>query len=800
MLLRALAEPFSLKEVVNSRKIVARSFVEKPLAVSALLVTRLTLISWFILAPCGNGDELPEAMEDLLDFYCYDCHGYGKKEGDIQLDELSLSADHGNLWERIWLNVRTGMMPPAEGEPLEPDEKKELLDWLERNPLGIDRTNPDPGRVTVRRHNRVEYETTIQDLLAIEFDSKEQFPPDDTGYGFDTIGDVLTISPLLAERYFEAASQIMAQAVPDNAGTTPRITLTASDLVNRNNKTDTGRFIEFNRPQVVSADRTVHHAGKYELVLTYSVSGSSKATRHSGTLLMGVSGRELNRIDLGWDFSAKRELKATVELEPGRHRFALQTLEREKPKEGQGELGVSVESFRITGPLDSGILIYPESYRRVIPVAHQPKSRDEWAEKTKVVLNDFASKAWRRPISEESLTQLTALALDTAEADDSFESGIRQAGTAILTSPRFLLRTEFTQSSDQPNEKYPFIDEWSLASRLSYFLWSSLPDEQLFAHAAAGTLRENLSSEIDRMLMDTRSNRFVTNFIGQWLQARDVTTLGIRAEIVLGMRTSSAVKIFSSRLRQDMQSETETLFRYILDNKRPAVELINANYSFLNKRLADFYQIEGVEGELLQKMELPAPRGGILTQGTFLVVTSNPTRTSPVKRGLFVLDNLLGTPPPPAPPDIPELEDAGHGNANLTMRERMVEHRKNPDCRSCHARMDPIGLAFENFTAIGSYREEENGKLIETEGKLVTGEEFADVTDLKQVLAVDRRDDFHRCLVEKILTYALGRGIEYYDAPAIDEIVNRMEKADGSLHEAIHAVIESASFQKRRAH
>ena len=758
---------------------------------------RLLLIGKLCLCYCVLGNPLPEEMDEILEFYCYDCHGYGKKEGGIKLDELSLTDDHGDLWERVWLNVRTGMMPPAEGDPLDPGEKKALLAWLEQNPLGIDRDNPDPGRVTARRHNRVEYQATIKDLLGLDFQTAEHFPADDTGYGFDTIGDVLTISPLLAERYFEAAQILMARAVADNAAKLPETAIYAPGFIDQTNPSDTGRFIEFNRPQTVTAERWLAEDGEYEIVLNYNIEGSSEATDHTATLILAVDGQELARKELGWDFKKNLLLKARAKLDPNKHRFTLQIIENQPPKKGQGELGVAVSSLRIIGPLKTSKLNYPDSYRRIISQENQPASKEEWSAKTEAVLREFASKAWRRPLSKDTLEKLTKLALQTAQQEQSFEAGIRQAGTAILSSPRFLLRTEVAQP-EQPNDDYPFIDEWSLASRLSFFLWSSLPDQELRQHAAANTLRENLDQQIGRMLKDPKSDRFVENFVGQWLQTRDVETLGMRPERILKIRFNEGQRRFNRRLRRNMREETESLFRYILHENKPAIELISADYSFLNKRLADFYGIEGVKSENLQKTKVPENRGGLLTQGTFLVVTSNPTRTSPVKRGLFVLENLLGTPPPPAPPDIPELEEKKRGQGSLTMKERMVEHRKNPDCSSCHQRMDPIGLAFENFTAVGTYREKENGKTIEIDGELVTGEKFSSVKELKQILANDRKDDFHRCLTEKLLTYALGRGVEYYDAPVIDEIVARTERQDGSLREVIHAVIHSVAFQRRR--
>lgn len=747
----------------------------------------------------GNAPgEIPESIDELLDFYCYDCHGYGKKEGGIQLDELDFTQEnskHGDIWESVWRNVRTGMMPPAEGDPLEADERKDLLEWLEKGPLGIDRSNPDPGRVTVRRHNRAEYQNTIRDLLGLEFDTREHFPTDDTGYGFDTIGDVLTISPLLAERYFDAAKSIMTEAVPDDAATQPEITIWAPGFVDPSNEQDTGKFIEFMRPQTVEAKRWVPEDDEYELILDFKVEGSSEATDNTATLVLAVDGRELSRRKLGWDFQKNLRIETKTRLSAQEHTFSLHLLAGDKPKPGQAELGVEVRNLRIVGPLHSSHLSYPASYRRVIAEEHQPTSKEEWEAKSRAVIREFAGRAWRKPITAELLNRLTSIAMESAQAENSFEAGIRQAGTAILASPRFILRTESIEN-EQEEAPYPLIDEWALASRLSYFLWSSIPDQQLSNLAKNGQLRENLTGEIERMLQDPKANRFVADFVGQWLQARDVAEVGMRPEVVLGVSFNAGQRTFNQNLRQDMRAETEMLFQHILSERKPAIELVAADYTFLNRRLAKFYGISGVESEELKKVS--GKRGGILTQGTFLVVTSNPTRTSPVKRGLFVLDNLLGTPPPPAPPNIPTLEEAEHSRGKMTMKERMVEHRKNPDCRSCHARMDPIGLAFENYTAVGTYRSNQEGKAIEVDGELVTGEKFNGVDDLKRILATDKKGDFHRCLAEKLLTYALGRGVEYYDAPAIDEIVRRMESNNGSLREAVHGVIDSVPFQRRR--
>lgn len=758
---------------------------------SSLVLTLGTLLT------SAQAEEMPKVVTELMEFYCYDCHGYGKSEGGVDLDDVDFSEGfepHGDLWERVWRNVRTGMMPPSDGDQLTSDERKELLTWLERKPLGIDRANPDPGRVTVRRHNNVEYQNTIRDLFAIDFSTENEFPPDDTGYGFDTIGDVLTISPLLAERYLEAAKNIMDRAVPDDAGTRPRIEIWSPGFVNADDRTVSGRRIDLGRRQTVEAKRWLPQDDHYDLLLIGEIRGSSKPTAETATLVISADGREIARQVVSHQTKKFEILTTMVPLEAKENTITLSIYPGETSLPKQRPLWLAVKKLEIIGPASSEELQYPASYRQVISRENQPRDKSDWPTSTRKVLRDFASKAWRRPISADLLDRLGKMADEVAEESHSFEAGIRQAGTAVLASPRFLLRSETAIPSDGTD--YALIDEWSLASRLSYFLWSSLPDDELRDLAAKGDLREKLDEQIDRMLLDPKADRMIANFVGQWLQARDVETMNMRPEVILNLSFLVAHKTFSRSLRTDMRRETEALFRHVLQHDLPATDLVSGDYTFLNERLANYYGIPGVTGESLQKVS--GHRGGLLTQGTFLVVTSNPTRTSPVKRGLFVLENLLGTPPPPAPPDIPSLEEAAKGVAGLTMKEQMVIHRESPDCRSCHARMDPIGLAFENYTAVGTYREQDSGKKIESDGKLATGEEFAGVEELKQLLATDRRGDFERCLAEKLLTYALGRGVEYYDAPAIDGIVARMDGKNGSLQEAVRAIVDSPPFQMRR--
>ncbi len=615
-----------------------------------------------------------ERIEPILENYCYDCHGDGAAKGKFSMDEFGDLSSHlqdQKHWLDVWRNVRSQIMPPSDKDQLGVAEKKELMAWIAKDVFKLDPDNPDPGRVTIHRLNRTEYQNTVYDLLGVDYDTSEVFPADDTGYGFDNIGDVLTISPLLMEKYIAAADEVVALALPDAAAA------------------------------------------------------------------------ETPRVDIA----------------------------------GKGYKTIFVDG---PAPEDDGAAIL---YARKI-------------------MRSFVSRAFRKPVDENTIDRLVNIVRETdREPGKTFEDGIKMAIGACLASPRFLFRIEFQAEPDNP-EKVVLLDEYSLASRLSFFLWSSIPDDELLSLAFQNKLRENLTAQIDRMLADPKSERMVQNFVGQWLQTRDVPTVAISAKAILGSATDrEAAEVFDPRLRSDMRQETERFFDFILREGRPLEELISANYSILNERLAKFYGIEGVTGDEFRVVDLTEhpERGGVLGQGAFLMVTSNPTRTSAVKRGLFVLENFLGTPAPPAPPGVPALEDAATAsNPNPTQREMMEIHRRKPECRSCHARMDPIGLGLENYNALGQFRRTEHGKPIDSSGKLVTGEKFSDVATLKAILADQRREDFYRCFSEKLLTFAIGRGMEIYDATTIDQLTARLIENKGNLRDLIQGVIESAPFQKRR--
>jgi len=630
----------------------------------------------------------------LLRTYCGECHFDGADEGGIDLATLAGrfgdapstrpkpgEQDH-ETWLAVWRNLRAETMPPADAPRPTPDDRAAMIRLVERTVLGVDPTRPDPGRPVLRRLNREEYANTVHDLTGLDVKVIEELPADDTGYGFDTIGDVLSMSPLLVEKYVAIAARV----------------------------TD-----------------------------------------------------EVARVALA------------------------------SPRESADKKPERTE--------------YPAAERRLFPEGPPPDDPKDRPGHLRRTLTMLARRAFRRPVENATVDSLVGVATAASEASGgSFEKGVAAAVSAVLASPRFLFHVEDAAAGVAAGgagvtPRAVPLDDHSLACRLSYLLWSSMPDDELFGIASKGKLHENLGRQVDRMIADPRADRFVRNFVGQWLQTRDIENLPVDGRHVLGARDrKEGEKIFSRSIRRAMREETELLFAHVLRNRLPAADLVVGRQTFLNAELAKFYGISGVEGPAMRLTVLDesSHRAGLLTHGGLLFVTSNPTRTSPVKRGLFVIDNLLGTPAPPAPPDVPPLEaSAKQAGREPSMRELMEIHRRDAICRSCHARMDPLGLALEGYNLVGQWRGEAAAGL-DTSGRLITGETFSGPRELAELIAGPRRRDFHRCLAEKLLTYALGRGVEYFDAPAVDTIVEAAE-ADGRLSGIVHGVVQSVPFCMKRA-
>ncbi|MDX1952481.1 MAG: DUF1592 domain-containing protein [Verrucomicrobiota bacterium] len=749
-----------------------------------------------------DGTDFQKKIQPILTEYCSDCHADGMNKGNIALDEFKshqqMLADK-KLWLGVLKNVRAGLMPPEKKEKPSEEEKQALEQWIKRTVFQLDPAQPDPGRVTLRRLNRVEYRNTIRELMDYDFKAFEEFPPDDTGYGFDNIGDVLTVSPLLLEKYVQAAETIVGKAVPLQPRVVKERVVPGREIKATEGEGNAERF-RFKRAVTFTKQFKVEQSGRYRVTLDAIVDGSFDFDTAKALVRYSVDGKERFAREFKWEENLKVPDQFEVDWEAGEHTLMLQVEPLAESTKEHTFVEFRVGSVNVQGPLDPKFWSATRNYDRFFTRAEPPVELEQQHAYAREVLHRFAEKAFRRPVDERTVERLQKLAAEIyTQPGKRFEEGISRAMVAVLASPRFLFRTEEPLNGEAAVSE---VDEYALASRLSYFIWSTMPDNELLELARKGELRKNLPGQLKRMLADRRSEEMVENFTGQWLQIRDVEGVAINPRVVLRREGVRERFEFDHDLRTAMRRETEMYFGHIVKEDRSVLELLSSDYTFLNERLAKHYKIEGVQGHEMRKVQLPPenPRGGVLTHGAVLAVTSNPTRTSPVKRGLFVLENIMGTPTPPPPPDVPELEEAGKEfkDREPTLREMLELHRSQPLCRSCHNRMDPLGLALENFNALGMYREMERNAAIDTTGQLATGEQFTSIRDLKLILASDRKTDFYRCLTEKFLTYALGRGLEYYDVETVDQIVARLEKGGGKFSELMAGVIESAPFQKRR--
>ncbi len=796
--------------------------------------------------------QFRDTVRPILATYCFDCHADGADEGGLAFDTAASDRElvgNRELWWAVLKNVRSGIMPPADQDRPSREEQKKLGDWIKTSVFDVDPRNPDPGRVTVRRLNRAEYRNTIRDLMGIDFNAEVVFPPDDTGFGFDNVGDALSLSPLLLEKYLQSARTIVQQAVPIECKVIPTQELTGKDFRSGDDAAD-GSRMSYDEQATVAKTVHVADAGKYNLRLEVRLHGSFDFDPGCCRVTFSADGHELYKEEYVWDERKSIHYRFEQDWPAGDHKltFHLEPLAQAEKKQseddgrGRGDntyINFHILHVNVEGPADTNKWSHPKNYEQFFTRDEPPTSAEERQQYAREVLTVFAKRAYRRPADDATISKLVALAEFTYEQPGkTFETGIAQAITAVLASPRFLFRLE-AADPDSADDLYPLVDEYSLASRLSYFFWSTMPDDELIDLADRGELRDNFASQIERMLKDNRSEAFVRNFVGQWLRARDVEHVSLDPLVALGFgeeyeqlrsvfrrrfrrkasddsvsdeewertraRFSELREIrdkFDGSARRAMRRETEMLFDYIVREDRSVLELIDSDYTFLNEKLADLYDLPGVEGKEMRRVMLPkdSPRGGVLTQATMLTVTSNPTRTSPVKRGLFILENILGTPSPPAPANVPELEEAAKkfGGREPTLREVLAAHRESALCSSCHSRMDPLGIALENFNALGMWRDTEKDQPIDASGELITGEAFQDVRELKQILVTTRRADFYRCMTQKLMTYTLGRGLEYYDEYTVDEIVDRLERNDGRFSVLLTEILESSPVQRQR--
>jgi hypothetical protein len=799
-------------------------------------------------------------VQPLLEKFCFDCHGDGAHKGNVAFDQFESDEAilaNRELWFKALKNLRAGLMPPARKPQPNLEQKTEIVAWIKSAVFQAEPQNPDPGRVTVRRLNRVEYRNTIRDLMGIDFDTEKAFPPDDSGYGFDTISDVLTLPPIVLEKYLAAANAIVAQAVPAVSALPVERTIPGRAFHGSKAEDSSAKAPTLSYYEAASLTNLFHaeHGGRYEILLDFTATEhfvENQFDHNKCQLVFRADDEPLFEHEFGREGTKAFHYEFSHEWSPGDHPLVIDVQPLTPEAEQVRSLSLRIDSVNVRGPLERKFWVRPKNYERFFPKP-PPEDRAGRREYAREILEGFATKAYRRPVDGKTLGRLVKL----AEATDTlpgktFEAGVSQAMVAVLASPRFLFREEGVETGESlasaHTMRYPLIDEYALATRLSYFLWSSMPDDELRNLAAQQALRSHLAEQIQRMLTDAKGGALVHNFVGQWLQVRDIDTVEIDARQVLARdgddpeqeRRRTRFRELRSKeqttpltpeekkevdelrealfrrprppraeltgeLRRALRQETEKMFEHVLREDRSVLELLDSDYTYLNERLAAHYGLTNLNiiGPEMRLVKLPpdSPRGGIITDGSILAVTSNPTRTSPVKRGLFILDNILGTPPPPPPPNLPPLEEAAQGikDRTPTLRETLAIHRREALCSSCHDRMDPLGLALENFNALGMWRDQERHEPIDATGQLLTGESFTNVKELKHILATRHAEEFYRTLTEKLLTYALGRGLDYSDVATTDAIVARLKESNGRASVLLDGVIESAPFQKTRA-
>ena len=963
-----------------------------------LLRLRPTILGLGIVASAIAAEPISfeRDVTPLLRKYCYDCHGDGMNKGNIALDDFKSLSDvlaARKTWESI-LRVTTRHEMPADDAAFFPTdaERETIAQFIERELFKLDPANPDPGRVTLRRMNRAEYGNAIRDLVGVDFNATADFPPDDSGYGFDNIGDVLSLPPVLMEKYLNAAEKILDQAIVTDPiqsrvqrfpaslakigfnavgdrgdGWVHLISLEEDDVAIELPIVAAGDYlvrfqayatkaggalvgqgsdkpIEFTedpgptriafalndafvRDFVVTTDEK--NPGVYETRVgvpagrqTFrAVMRRKRGGEHELKMLNGRLGTQqpgivfVKWMEIEGPLPAatrrvtpeRAEVAGPGKFLPDGARVLEQAAEVAMPIELARETevilraqayayqagdqpvrmefrvdGKSLHAFDVLAPgnmqpiprqrVFSLMLLVPQpeiyEFRTKLPAGKQrfaaafvnpfsdpentnpnlrerrlviqnlevadlsspvltpplpvpleevfaaasPRPRSvassaseggQGPAQAREIIATFAHRAWRRPIEPAEIDRLMQLYSLARQDGESFAAGVKLALKATLVSPHFLFvgasladarkAAQASPPASSPSQAGAFallLPDFALAERLAFFLWSSVPDDELLALAARGELRTQLEPQVRRMLASPKAQALVDNFAGQWLQTRSLESM---------QPDKTLFPDFDSQLRQAMQRETELFFAHVLREDRSVLDFLRGDYTFVNARLAKFYGLSGVSNDEFQKVSLAGqPRRGVLTHASVLTLTSNPTRTSPVKRGKWVLENLLGTPPPPPPPEVPELEDKSR-QLTGTLRQQMEQHRANPNCASCHTRMDAIGFGFENFNAIGAWREKDGTETIDASAEFAGGDKFSGAAELSELLVRKRADDFRRCLAEKMLTYALGRGVEYYDRPAINTIVERLRAGEDKFSALMIAVAESFHFQHRRS-
>lgn len=731
--------------------------------------------------------EFKAKVSPLLKQFCASCHSGKSPTAGFGVDRYtSLSAILRDLptWERASRHLSTRTMPPAGAKQPSPAQRELLLTWIERT-ASSQCEIVDAGKVTIRRLNREEYNNTVRDLLGVNLRPADDFPSDDVGEGFDNIGDVLTISPLLMEKYLAAAEQLARAAIRVHAPRSWQFD-TSKGFDPKGARIGEGGEIVMFTNAVFSGSVRIATPGEYRLKISaYGHQAGPEPCRMRVTL----NGQSLGEIDVPQTGEKPGQFEFPVTLAAGpaavQVAFINDYYQPNDPNPSKRDRNFALRSVELFGPTTSNEPL-PESHRKIVFQTPQAGSDREAA---RAVLGSFASRAYRRPATVGEIDRLMQIYLKVRQQGEPYERGIQVGVMAVLVSPHFLFRVELDDRAPTPGRQQA-LNGYELASRLSYFLWSSMPDDELTKLAANGTLTQPaiLKGQVERMIQDPKARALADNFAAQWLQLRRLETLLPDPGLFPG---------YSEELKRDMIAETKAYFQAILVGNRSILEFIDSNYTYVTPRLAKHYGLSVPTASGLSRVALPdRRRGGIVTHASVLTVTSNPNRTSPVKRGRWVLEEILGTPPPPPPPDVGVLPDDMKAITAKTIRERLEQHRKDPACANCHRSMDAMGFSLENFDAVGAWRTADGPFPVDARGELADGTKF-DGPQALRTLLMSKKDEFVRCLAEKMLVYAIGRGLRPGDRCIVDKLVTDTKADKYTFQSLIKAVVLSDAFRYR---
>lgn len=726
----------------------------------------------------------------FLTKHCADCHGADSQEAGITVHKLT-SIDQflaeRKTWERVQRMIHVGAMPPSDYDPLPSEEDREAVAALMHDELyNFDcELVYNPGRSTVQRLNKSEYNNTIQDLFGMTLTPADNFPADDVGEGFDNIGDVLTLPPLLMEKYLVAAEEVAAAVIDTRDYSKPQMVAATFGNVSDGNSTSYRSYKVLPSTSQVEHTFDVGATGEYEVIMRV---GADQAGPDKAKFAFIVGDQTIREFEVQKHREAE-EFRHKLKLDAGQRLLAVKFVNDFYNAEAKGrerDRNLAVGSINLYGPLGESVPKRSDSHNRIVTVV--PGKDVSVVDAAQQVLRPLMNRAFRRDVADQQVARyagLVQMAVD--DMGESYEGGLALAVQAILVAPEFLFRLEKDPAESETERA---LDDFEIASRLSYFLWSTMPDDTLLQLAREQRLHQPdvLREQIARMLKDEKAEALVQNFAAQWLNLRNLEEVSPDTDVF---------KTFNDELRRDMRRETELLFRTVMQEDRSVEELLSADFTFVNKRLAEHYGLTGVTSDEFERVSLKGTnRSGVLTHASILTLTSNPARTSPVKRGKWIMENIFGEAPPPAPPGVPELEETAKVSPDLTLREQLAKHREDPGCASCHKVMDPLGLGLENFDAVGQWRDKDGERPIDASGSLPSGEKFDGPLQLIGIVR-NSREKFFRTLTEKMLTYAIGRGTEFYDKCTVDESQKLLKSRNYRFSALVEGIVLSDPFLKR---